>query len=258
MPSQLTAEIFQALSYRPKYRNLLNKKRREHKQLELSELKKVESASFKKQRERATITKLNKLAENKDQVALDKKNARALNVRPRKRQRSTSSYSSNSSIVSSSFNDSNCGESTGSNSSPTNHSHSRSSTTYFNYYAGSNKYDIDNIVIPFDSSCSAGLRSAELAEKLKQSNVVTPKWRENHLEPMINITDDVPERLDTEYFEQLHAQKELRNRFDGFGKKLKLSHGQQLLSASLSANLLSPCFNDKKRTTQTDEDKLSS
>lgn len=251
LPSQLTAEIFQALSYRPKYRNLLNKKRREHRQLELSELKKVESASFKKQRERATIAKLNKLAENKEK-AVDKKNTRALNVRPRKRQRSTSSYSSNSSIVSSSFNDSNCGESTGSNSSPTNHGHSRSSSTYFNYYAGSNKYDIDNIVIPFDSSCSAGLRSAELAEKLKQSNVLTPKWRVNHLEPMINITDDVQERLDNEYFEQLHAQKELKNRFDSFGKKLKLSHGQQLLSASLPANLLSSCLSDngsnKKKT----------
>jgi hypothetical protein len=118
----------------------------------------------------------------------------------------------------------------------------RSTTTYFSYYPGSSKHDIDNIIIPFDTSCS-GSRSTQLAAKLTQPTVATPRWRECPLEPMVDVTDEMRERLDDAHYEALHGQME-RNRFDS-GQRLKLAGAQ--LAASLPASLLASCLNETTR-----------
>ena len=122
-------------------------------------------------------------------------------VRPRKRQRSTSSYSSSSSILSSSNNDSNYGDT-----SPVQKSSSTSS-----YYSASqpgqtSKFDIDNIIMPFDMIASA----ARPIVSVKQVSVPTPMWRECPLETLINITDELEENLDDSYFIELHELCEKR------------------------------------------------
>jgi len=167
-------------------------------------------------------------------------------VRPRKRQRSTSSYSSSSSILSSSNNDSNYGDT-----SPVQKSSSTSS-----YYSASQpgKFDIDNIVMPFDMIASA----ARPVVSVKQVSVPTPMWREWPLETLINITDELEENLDDSYFIELHELCEKRKLDTARGRKLKasstgLSGGE--LSASLPGGVLAECLsyggnNGKKKATE--------
>ena len=123
-----------------------------------------------------------------------------------------------------------------------NHSQ-RSTTTYFSYYPGSSKHDIDNIIIPFDTSCSAGAKSTQLAAKLPQPTVATPRWRECPLEPMVDVTDEMRERLDDAHYEARHGQME-RERLAS-GQRLKLAGAQ--LAASLPASLLASCLNETTR-----------
>lgn len=247
MPYQMTSELFQALNYRPKYRTLLNKKRREQKkeeQLELSQIKNDLKEDSIKRRNR-----------KKNELLISEKTKRITTqkiptVRPRKRQRSTSSYSSNSSIISSNYNDSNFSDS------PLNQP-SQKSSNYYNHYKDSNgqasKFDIDNIVIPFDSSIGSS-SSSKTIFLTKQVNVPTPNWREYPLEHMVNITDDVLEELEDVFYQSLHKNKEKR-KFDN-SKKLKLNHED--LSTSLPSCLLSTCLSEtNKKRSPTGNDNLN-
>jgi hypothetical protein len=171
-------------------------------------------------------------------------------VRPRKRQRSTSSYSSSSSILSSSNNDSNYGDT-----SPVQQKSSSTSSYYSASQPGqTSKFDIDNIIMPFDMIASA----ARPVVSVKQVSVPTPMWRECPLETLINITDELEENLDDSYFIELHELCEKRKLDTARGRKLKasstgLSGGE--LSASLPAGVLAECLsnggnNGKKKTTE--------
>lgn len=246
----MNSELVQGLDYKPKYRSLLSTKRqKKSEQQEPMDLKSETKLENSRKRGRARLTKHYKeetVEKDRESNLIDKKDSWELGnkdkpqknkaIRPRKRQRSTSSYSSSSSILSSTYNDSNYGDSS-SNVSPA----SKLSGFYSNYFCNTqnHKFDIDNIVIPFDSSGSV----SKAVNIVKHKNVPTPKWRELVLEPMLNITDEVLENLNESYFEELHKSKE-KKRFEN-DKKFRLKHDD--LSASLPVGILSTCLNDMNK-----------
>jgi len=245
---QMSSEIFNALNYRPKYRSLLNKKRREQKrsdQLQFSQFSRLNEEITKKSnadRKTRTVSKQNRNEKHED--CDDKKDSSwqpgkttsktpsNTSVRPRKRQRSTSSYSSNSSILSSSNNDSNYSD--------TSPAQKSSSSSYYSPSQSNqtSKFDIDNILMPFDM-----IASAARPVVIKHVNVPTPMWRENPLETLINITDEIEENLDDSYFIELHELCEKKKLDVARGKKLKATKNSKSENIPLPGNLTSECLN---------------
>lgn len=255
---QMSSEIFNALNYKPKYRSLLNKKRREQKrsdQLQFSRFNRLNDETKKSDVDLKNSSascnqnrseKCEKNADKKDSswqpVKTSSKALSSSAVRPRKRQRSTGSYSSNSSILSSSNTDSNYG-----GTSPFQKSSSTSSFYSPNQTNPTSKFDIDNIVMPFDMVASAAKPVV-----LKNVNVPTPMWRENPLETLISITDELEENLDDSYFIELHKFCEKR-KFDVVkpkkNKTSNINNRSSDLNLSLPASVLSDSLNNGSNDT---------
>lgn len=129
----------------------------------------------------------------------------------RKRNRSNSSFSSTSSIMS--LNDSYGPDGTNNNLNRSNHFMHN-----YGYYLSnnSNKFDINNIVIPNDM-----INNCKIVNIVRIQNVPTPKWRELVIEP--GSTEDInsAEPLDDETLAKRHEIHELKERYHVLYKKLE-------------------------------------
>ena len=100
-----------------------------------------------------------------------------------------------------------------SSSSSANSNDADSTRPLYNYYANSKKYDIDNIVIPYDmvsSSCKA-------TSAAKRLNVPIPQWRELAIEPMSveemsSLDESLIEDLDEKRYLFMHETREAKEK----------------------------------------------
>jgi hypothetical protein len=118
----------------------------------------------------------------------------------------------------------------------------------------SNKFDIDNIVIPYDMLC--GSSSSKIAFIQKQ-DIQTPSWRASDIclanEQVPNDLDKI-EDLTDDYYRKLHELNELKERYYTVFKKLekekikKQANDPALQDASTSARerLSSLCLDEFK------------
>ncbi len=101
--------------------------------------------------------------------------------------------------------------------------------------------------MPFDMVASAAKPVV-----LKNVNVPTPMWRENPLETLISITDELEENLDDSYFIELHKFCEKR-KFDVVkpkkNKTSNINNRSSDLNLSLPASVLSDSLNNGSNDT---------
>jgi hypothetical protein len=86
----------------------------------------------------------------------------------------------------------------------------------------SNKFDIDNIVIPYDMLCGSSTNMSKLAFVARQE-IQTPSWRENDVDDDQVLLDDSDgiEELGDDYYRKLHEFNELKERYYTVFKKLE-------------------------------------
>jgi hypothetical protein len=106
-------------------------------------------------------------------------------------------------------------------------------TSYYINSAHANKFDINNIVIPYEMMSNS-------ISSVKTQNVATPKWRESNLEAdtCVEHNETSNEILDDEEFTKRHEFYELKERYATLYKKLEREKQEKGKLQQHSTNLI--------------------